>query len=245
MRALLLLSVTLLMATACLERSKIHINAASHTEACAMALDAGDCKAATAHCDHALEFNPDYPEALVNKGLIAMKCEGDNKSARELFIQALRYNNESAQAYNNLGMLEFEEQNHDTAEERFRRALKVNPDYFEARYNLAKTYVAMKKPEEAEKHLRQLLASEPRIADAQNLLGILRLEAGDMTEALARFDAAVALVPGHPDYHFNRGVAYAKAGRLEEAKEEFRACLSNKPDHAACLHNLDVLLKGE
>jgi Tfp pilus assembly protein PilF len=244
-RTLLLLSVTALVATACLKRSTIHPVAASHNEACTLALDAGDCKAATAHCDHALEFNADYPEALVNKGLIAMKCEGDKKSAREYFIKALRYDNESAQAYNNLGILDLEDKDPGTAEQRFRRALQVNPDYHQARYNLARTYLEMKKPEDAEKHLRQLLASNPNIADAHNLLGIILLEARNLAEALEHFDAAVLLVPSHPDYHFNRGVAYAKAGRLDEAKDEFRSCLSTHPDNAACRHNLDVLLKGQ
>jgi Flp pilus assembly protein TadD len=244
MRHLLLLSVAVL-GSSCLPRSAIKQEAVEHNYACTLALDAGDCKAATAHCDHALEFNPDYPEAIVNKGLIAWKCEGDTKGAREFFIKALRLDNESAQAFNNLGVLEMEGKDYGSAEKRFLRALQVNPDYHEARFNLARTYQSMGKREDAEKHLRQLLATNPAIADAQSLLGILRLEAGDLDEALQRFDAAVLLVPNHPDYHYNRGVAYAKAGRLNEAKEEFGTCLSLKPDSVECRHNLDVLLKGE
>jgi Flp pilus assembly protein TadD len=244
MRYLLLLSAALL-STACVKRSPPSGVAIGHNDACTVALGAGDCKAATAHCDHALEFSPDFPEALVNKGLIAMRCDGDRQRARELFIQALRLDNESAQAYNDLGNLDYEDKDYGTAEQRFRRALQVNPDYHEARFNLARTYIALKKNEDAEKHLRQVLASNASIADAQNLLGVLRLEAGDLTEALARFDAAVLLVPDHPGYRFNRGVAYAKAGRLEEAKDEFRACLAAQPENVECRHNLDVLLKGE
>src|SRR5690349_14071895 len=99
MRHLIPLSVALL-AAACLPRSTISPIAESHNNACTAALDAGDCKAATAHCDHALEYNPDYPEALVNKGLIALKCEGDKKTARDFYVKALRLNNNSAQAYN-------------------------------------------------------------------------------------------------------------------------------------------------
>jgi Flp pilus assembly protein TadD len=244
MRSLLLLSAALL-ATSCLPHSPPSQVAIGHNDACTLALKSGDCQSATAHCDHALEFSPDYPEALVNKGLIAMQCGHDAKAARGFFVKALRLDQESAQAYNNLGALDLEDGDTGAAEERFRRALKVNPDYHEARFNLAKTYIAQKKPEEAERHLRQLLAVDASNADAQNLLGVLRLQAKDLTEAISRFDAAVLLVPDHPGYHFNRGVAYAQAGRLEEAKDEFRACLSTQPDSVDCRHNLDVLLKGQ
>lgn len=243
MRSLLLLCVALLSAS-CLQKTPPSGVASRHNDACTVALSAGDCKAATAHCDHALEFSPDFPEALVNKGLIALRCDGDKKASRDFFVRALRLNNESAQAYNNLGNLDFDEGDYGTAEQRFLRALKVNPDYHEARLNLATTYLALKKPEEAERHLRQLLATDASIADAQNLLGVVRLEAGDLAEALERFDAAVLLVPNHPGYRFNRGVAYVKAGRREEAKDEFRACLATQPDSVDCRHNLELLDKG-
>jgi Flp pilus assembly protein TadD len=244
MRRLLLLSAVLL-GSSCLPRSTVPSVAIQHNDACTLALNAGDCKAATAHCDHALEFSPDFPEAIINKGLIAWKCDSDRKAARDYLVRALRLENNSAQAYNNLGLLEEEEQKYDSAEQRFRRALEVNPDYLEARFNLARTYHTLKKPEEAEKHVRQLLAVNPNIADAQDLLGILRYEANDLDEAISRFDAAVVLVPDNADYHLHRGIAYAKAGRLEEGKDEFRSCLNLQSNHVECRHNLDVLLKGE
>jgi Flp pilus assembly protein TadD len=244
MRRLLLLSAVLL-GSSCLPRATIHPIAAQHNDACTLALNAGDCKAATSHCDHALEYSPDFPEALNNKGLIAWRCDGDRKAARDLFVRALRLENNSAQAYNDLGLLEEEEGDPASAEKRYRRALEVNPDYLEARFNLARTCHTLKKPEEAEKQVRQLIAVNPNIADAQDLLGILRYEANDLEEALARFDAAVLLVPDNADYHLHRGIAYAKAGRLEEAKDEFRSCLNLQQNHVECRHNLDVLLKGE
>lgn len=244
MRSLLLLPVSLL-AAACPSRHVPHPSAVGHNDACVQSLNARDCKAAEAHCAHALEFSPDYPEAHLNKGLIALYCKDDKAQARESFIKALRYDKELAQAYNNLGMLDLEEKSYTPAERYLRRALEVNPDYAEARWNLARLLKLTDRREESEKQLRQLLASNPSIADAQEMLGILRLEAGDLQEAITRFDAAVLLVPDHPGYHFNRGVAYARAGRLEEAKDEFRACLSAKPDSPECRHNLDLLLKGE
>jgi Flp pilus assembly protein TadD len=242
MRSLLLPVV--LLAAACLPRHAVHPEAVRHNNLCYLSLTSQDCKAAEAHCEHALEFSQDYAEAHVNKGLIAWSCHGDKERARESFITALRIDKESAQAYNNLGQLDLEDKRYTPAERYFRRALEVNPNYQEARWNLARLCKLDNRPEEAEKQLRQLLAVDATLADAQDMLGIVRLEAGDLDEAITRFDAAVLLVPDHPGYRFNRGVAYARAGRLEEAKEEFRACLTLKPDSAECRHNLDVLTQG-
>ena len=63
---------------------------------------------ARTHCLLALEYRPDFPEALVNLGIID-KLENKTADAKKHFIEALRIDQEQAQAYNNLGVLELEE----------------------------------------------------------------------------------------------------------------------------------------
>src|SRR5205814_152885 len=107
-----------------------------------------------------------------------------NDRAKDCYIKALRYNNEQAQAYNNLGVIYRDvEQKYGTAADNFQRALKVNPDYLEARYNLAKTYWRLKKPAEARKEYEMLLAVNPNLADPHHDLGLMSLEDGELDDA--------------------------------------------------------------
>ena len=60
-----------------------------------------------------------------------MHAGGNPAAARALWTKAVHFDNESAQAYNDLGVLSIDEQDFKTAESRFERALKVNPGYLE------------------------------------------------------------------------------------------------------------------
>jgi len=60
-------------------------------------------------CDHALEFNPDYAEARSNKGVIEMS-QGKMDAAKEDFRKAIHQNQNLAQAYNSLGVVELWQQ---------------------------------------------------------------------------------------------------------------------------------------
>ncbi len=75
----------------------IHLQAVRHNNLCVETLDEIECR-------HALEFEPDFPDAWVNLGLIA-QSKGDLVAAREDYIhRPLRLNNEQASAYNDLGV---------------------------------------------------------------------------------------------------------------------------------------------
>jgi tetratricopeptide (TPR) repeat protein len=158
--------------------------------------------------------------------------------AKEHLIKALRFNQEQAQAYNNLGFIYYKEQKYGKAHDMFQRALKVNPDYTEARYNLGLAFMGLKKKKEARKEFRTIIAINERLADPHHQLGVLALEDGELDEAIDETRRAVELDPGYGDAWMNLGNAYATAGRAQEAKDAFTSCLEVDPNNAQCRHNL-------
>src|SRR5437868_4939091 len=138
MRTLFLLSVAVLGGS-CLPRSTLKPQAIQHNDACLVALDAGDCKAATAHCDHALEFNPDYHEARFNLAR-TYQSMGRAEDAEKHLRQLLATNPSIADAQNLLGILRLEAGDMDEALARFDAAVLLVPDHPDYHFNRGVAY---------------------------------------------------------------------------------------------------------
>jgi Flp pilus assembly protein TadD len=202
-------------------------------------LDLNDLERAEVYCDLGLEFSPQYADLWVNKGLIRLKS-GRKAEAKELFIKALRINQEHAAAYQNLGYIYLEEGAYGKAHDNFQRALKVNPDYLEARYNLALTFMKMEKMEQARKEFRTILAVNPSIADAHHSLGIIAYSQGKFEEAAEHIGKAAQLSPEVPAFWHDYGASLMELSRFAEAKDAFSTCVSLDQRNAQCLNNLAI-----
>ena len=87
---------------ACVTTPPPHPRALEANNICTEYLSQGDLMRAEVQCDLGIQFSPQYADLWVNKGLIALK-RGQKDQAKDLFIKALRLNQDQAQAYNNLG----------------------------------------------------------------------------------------------------------------------------------------------
>jgi tetratricopeptide (TPR) repeat protein len=228
------------LASGCLKAPPVHPRALESNELCAQYTNSGDLVKAEVQCDLGLQFSPQYADLWVNKGIIHLRRNHIDQ-AKDAFIKALRYNQEQAQAYNNLGYIYLEhERSYGRAHDNFQRALKVNPDYTEARYNLALAYMRMGDKEKSRKELRTIVAIAPNLADPHHWLGIMALEEKKYDEAIDEFNKTTQLDPTYADAWFNFGNAYMEAGRFHEAKEAFTSCIEADDRHAQCRHNLAI-----
>lgn len=227
---------TLAASTGCISTPPPHPRALQLNELCAKSLAINDLGQAEIHCDHGLEFSPQYGDLWVNKGIIAYRA-GRKDDAKEHFIKALRFNQEQAQAYNNLGNIYLEEGSYGKAHDNFQRALKVNPDYTEARYNLALTFMKRGETEKAQKELRTILTVNPSLADPHHSLGVMAYQGKKYEEAVREFSQAVQLSPDYPAAWLDLGVALMELGRYNDAAEAFGSCLHYEPNNSQCLDN--------
>ncbi|MBX7114579.1 MAG: tetratricopeptide repeat protein [Myxococcaceae bacterium] len=236
------LPLLLIVATGCLSSPPVHPRALECNELCAQYIGTGDLTRAEVQCDLGLQFSPQYADLWVQKGLIALR-RGQTPTAKEHFIKALRYNQEQAQAYNNLGYIYYQEHAYGKAHDNFQRALKVNPDYTEARYNLALTFKDMGEKEKAKKELRTLTAINGALADPYAQLGIILLDEGALDEAVENLRRAVELDAKFSDAWLALGNAYMEQGKFAEAVDAYTSCIEGDPDHAQCRNNVPLAQK--
>jgi tetratricopeptide (TPR) repeat protein len=240
MKRFVLFGVALL--ASCLSAPPVHPRALECNELCAQYIGAGDLTRAEVQCDLGLQFSPQYSDLWVQKGLIALR-RGQTSVAKDNFIKALRFNQEQAQAYNNLGYIYYQERSYGKAHDNFQRALKVNPDYTEARYNLALTFKDMGEKDKAKKELRTLTAINQALADPFAQLGMIALDEGALDEAVENLRRAVELDAKFSDAWLGLGNAYMEQGKFAEAVDAYTSCIEGDPNNAQCRNNVPLAQK--
>lgn len=111
-------------------------------------------------------------------------------------LKAVSIDENSAQAWLNLGLIDKAQSDPFAAVEKFRRAVAGRPDYAEALHNLGLVLKDLDRLVEAVTYIRQALAAKPDYADAHSTLGSLLVALGEMDEAEKSLLKGVELAPG-------------------------------------------------
>lgn len=207
---------------------------------CAQLLVQGQLDEADAACDHSLEYQPRYWDALHNKGMIA-QARGDKKKAKQFYIDALRANPHMKSSLNSLGALELEAGDLKSAIQYFKGALTVDPNYLEARRNLGAAHLQQKNFADAVKDFRQLLLAEPNLVEAYLGLGVGLAGEGKTEEACQAFERATTLNVGDDRAWLLRAGCEQTRGRRDELKDALERCLLANEKNLECQQALKAI----
>lgn len=215
--------------------------AVHHNEECAALLHDGDLEQARQHCMQALDYSPQYADALLHLAVVELRS-GQKPAARDTFLRALALDEKLWEAHNDLGVLAMEERRFEEAEKRFKRALEISPDSVQARYNLALDYYLWRSNAKAKEQISRLMGAHPELSDPVHFDAVLRLNDGKVDEAIKQLVQCVTMGPERPGYWLALGVALGRAHRYHEADEAFRTCLELDPDDPVCRDDLKALI---
>jgi tetratricopeptide (TPR) repeat protein len=214
--------------------------AQDYNTVCAQLLVAGQLDQADAACDHALEYQPRYWDALHNKAMIA-QARGDKKKAKLLYIEALRANPNMKSSLNSLGAIAMEEGDLKGALNYFHGALVVDPAYLEARRNMGAVHLQQRDFAEAVKDFRQLLLVEPNLVEGHLGLASGLMAQQKFDEGCAVLERATTLDVGDDRAWLMRGACEKERGRLDEAKDALERCLLANEKNLECQQALREL----
>lgn len=93
-----------------------------------------------------------------------------DKEAEQVFFEAFKYNPQTINVYNSLGILYRRRGKLEESIRMYRKALRVNPDDETVQYNLARVYTGVNNYTEAAKILRKTLSANPGFSEAADLL---------------------------------------------------------------------------
>lgn len=205
---------------------------------------AGRLEEAAAHYRHALEAEPENPDALHLLGVLRHQA-GEGEDGLALLQRAVALRPGFAEAHFNTGIMLMEMGRPGEAVAAFEGALAARKDQPEDHYNLSLALMAAGRPEPALIACRRALRIAPDYAEAEANRASILTALGRHEEALSAWRRAVRLGPKEAEFKLGLGNALRGLGRLGEAVTVYREVLEIDPDAAAAHNNLGVALSDQ
>ncbi len=181
--------------------------------------------------DQALEINPGYIPAWMNRG-DAYRELGDPDEALVSYNRALAIDPENGDAWFIRGVILLDLGRTDDALDSFREALTLDPLHTKAWNNRGQALIALGRFGDAIDSYDAALAIDPAYTDAWVNRGFAYSHLKRYDDAIASFDNALAIEPGNPGIWKSRGIIQANNGRYDEAIQSFQKALAIDPTDA-------------
>ncbi|MBF0160176.1 MAG: tetratricopeptide repeat protein, partial [Magnetococcales bacterium] len=176
---------------------------------------------------------------------VAHHRENHLDQARLCYQQAIAYNPDHADAYNNLGALYHQQQQWSEAIECFQKSVTLLPDYAEAWFNLGVLMAQQQRYDDAFRCYHQATTLQPDYVDAWHNLGVLQQQQRHHDEAITLYNRVLELQPDHIQAHTNLGALLRQQQRYDEAADHYRRVLAIQPDHINAWYNLGTLMSQQ
>jgi len=179
----------------------------------------------------------DYPEALLNLGLVYSNMK-DYPSALNAYQTALKFRRQYPEAWYNIGFVYLRQANHAEAEKAFLNAVRLKPDYEQAWFNLGRVYGDTDRDDLAIDAYGKAISIRPDYPQAQLNLAVRFGKRGDYAEAVRLYrkilesDASYALAWN------NLGGAYVSLNLRKEAVDAYKHAVALEPTDAKTIRKL-------
>lgn len=145
------------------------------------------------------------------------------------FQKAIQLAPDMAQAYDNLGLCYYRQNQNQLAIANYHKAIDLDQKSGHSDawpyLNLAVTERSLNRRSEAEAHLREAIRLDPGLAIAHFQLGNVLQDAGQTKEAISEFQAAAHLDADYAEPHYALARLYRKIGDSADSKREIEIYL--------------------
>ncbi len=187
------------------------------------------------------------PDAQAFAKAVAAHRAGKLPEAMELYGAIVDANPSHADAWNLLGLVQYQDGQFSAAEPNIRRAVELSGDIGYYWGNLGLVLQSLARPAEAERCYRRGLHLEPDNVEIRNNLGTLLEHQERLAEAEQCYLEADARRGGHADCLYNLGHVRFQQGNLAGACASYEQALALAPDDPKLLwnHALALLMAGD
>lgn len=191
------------------------------------------------HYNKAVSLKADYPQALINSGIILMD-QGKFTEAVALFRRVLDSNPTDIAALTNLGTAQHRQGKLDEALVSFRLVLELDPQDIYGLNNLALVLKDQGKFNEAEPLFIKAIGIHPT-AEAYNGLGLVYRKQAKDDAAIKSFQKAIDINPTQFDSWKNIAVLHTEKKEFTDAIRAYENIIRQRPDDIESLNKLGLL----
>jgi len=191
-------------------------------------LPAASVTKAKRDCEHALELEPNYPDALSALGIL-QAVSGETAEAEKTLRRARKVARRTGLADLGLFWLRFRSGHRDEAIAALGQAVARRPGFLHARGVLGQAYNEVGKHEEARKVWEGYLAISPDHPFALAQLGYTMARLGDIDGAIAKTTEAIARVPDDATLYIERASREIDGKKWQQAESSLRKAMELNP----------------
>jgi len=158
------------------------------------------------------------------------------QDAQDYYQKVLELDPNYADAYNNLGVLYKELEEHQKAKDCYEKAIVINPNYTDAHYNLGNIFKELGENQKAKECYEKVIEINPNYIDALNNLGNIFDDLGENQKAKDCFEKAIEINPNYVDANYNLGTIFQELGEYQKAISCFEKTIEIDPNYTAA-HN--------
>lgn len=191
-----------------------------------------DARAAVDRLKALLAAEPENPYIHFNLG-VAYEVMGDQTSARDAYLEAVRIQKDFGPAYLNLAAMDMRGGQYDRAASRYRLGITNDPNNMDLWVGLISALQKQGKLAEAEAEAKKALQINSNALNVYNNLGLVYIERGQLDLANFIYQKALTTVPGadsSANIHCNLGRIYQLQGKSGDAKLSLTKALERDPN---------------
>ncbi len=190
-------------------------------------------------CSSAIEYAPDYIDAIYNRGLCFLAL-GAFSSAVEDFKNTILLDKSHLGAYKNLAISYYNIKEYDSAIANFSYLISKQDDQLEHFYNRALCFSALNRQDSAINDFKYAISLlNEDISDNFKLIFFHTANSyaslGDYGSAIKYFNLSISHNPKHSQSYFNRAHCYMVMNYLEAALSDMNKSISMLPTKQAYL----------
>ena len=178
----------------------------------------------------AIEYNPNFMDAYINRGLVNNELTDYESSLRD-YNKAIELDSKCALAYSNRGYTKYKMQDYKGALEDYNKAILLNPKLNIAIDNKAKLLMEVCLEDDKEFSEKYYLS-----------IGIQETNLGNFPEALSNFNEALKYNPKNDLIHFYKGVVYQNLRKNESAIDSYTEAININKNLIDAYYNRGQLL---
>ena len=196
---------------------------------------------------HAMVLTEKYPDRFILWNLMGAAAAQIGQLDRAVFAfkKAINIKPGSAELYNNIGNVFFEQKKMDDALAAYFKSTSIKPNYADAYCNMANVLKHQGHLDEALTTYKKALSIKPDNAEVYNNIGTALRDQGKLEAAIEAFKKALSIKPKYLGAYFNMGLTLQDQGKLAEAIEAYTKALSVNPNYAEAHNNMGVTLQDQ
>ena len=193
----------------CIDSQRNRLKAIKHLRVCLACVEERDHSGTIACYDKAIELDPEFAGAYINRGDIYVKQGNDDRAIAD-YSKAIKLDPKYAKAYYNRGNAYAEKGEYDRAIADYTKVVELNSKDAQAYYNRGLAYAKQGKYDQAIADYSKAIELDAKYAKAYYNRGNAYAEKGEYDRAIADYSKAIELNPKYAAAYYSRGNAYAR-----------------------------------